>query len=85
MNSPIAVRNLTTFMAIPLVSVGRMIEHFGSFRLRNGHGSGMIRLVWKVSPPKGGALRLGNVSPFLGCVDEISTDDVFAIPLRNRA
>lgn len=21
----------------------------------------------------------------LGCVDEISTDDVFAIPLRNRA
>ena len=62
MKSPIAVRKLTTFPAIPLVSVGRMIEHGGSLRLRNGHGSGMIRLVWKVSPPNGGAFRFGKVT-----------------------
>src|SRR5215813_9515115 len=53
MKSPIAVRKLTTFVAIPLVSVGRMIEHGGSLRLRNGHGSGMIRFVWNNSPPNG--------------------------------
>jgi hypothetical protein len=33
--------------------VGRIIEQTGNLRLRNGHGSGMIRLVWKFSPPKG--------------------------------
>src|SRR5713101_8354422 len=33
-----------------------MIETTGSFQLRNGHGSGMIRLVWKSAPPKGGEL-----------------------------
>src|SRR5438067_705219 len=45
MKSPMSVKNLTTPMAIPFVLVGRMIEHLGSVRLRNGHGSGMIRLV----------------------------------------
>src|SRR5579864_2448620 len=45
MKSPMSVRNFTTPFAIPFVSVGRMIEHGGSLRLRNGHGSGMIRLV----------------------------------------
>ncbi len=29
--------------------------------------------------------RPWNKGSLLGCVDEISTDDVFAIPLRNRA
>src|ERR1700704_4487927 len=61
MKSPIEVRKLTTLIATPFVSVGRMIEQGGSLRLRNGQGSGMIRLVWKSSPPKGDALRLGNV------------------------
>ena len=49
-------------MAIPFVSVGRMIEHTGSLRLRNGHGSGMIRFVWNSSPPNGGEFRSGNVT-----------------------
>jgi len=47
-------------MAAPFVSVGRMMEHTGNIRLRNSQGSGMIRLVWKSSPPKGGLLRSGN-------------------------
>jgi hypothetical protein len=37
--------------AAPFVSVGRVIEYLGSFLLRNGHSSGMIRLIWKVWPP----------------------------------
>ena len=45
MKSPMSVRNFTTPFAMPFVPVGRIIEHGGSFRLRNGHGSGMIRLV----------------------------------------
>src|SRR5712664_4009557 len=57
-----AVRNLRAPMAAPFVPVGRIMEHAGSFLLRNTVGSGMIRLVWKSSPPKGGALRLGNTS-----------------------
>jgi hypothetical protein len=47
---PMSVKNLTTPMAIPFVSVGRMIEHFGRVELRNGHGSGMIRFVCARSP-----------------------------------
>jgi hypothetical protein len=39
-----------------------MTEHGGNFRLMNGHGSGMIRLVWNRWPPNGGALRFGNTS-----------------------
>src|SRR5438445_8462129 len=62
MKSPMSVKNLTTPMAIPFVSVGRMIEHTGSAGLRNGHGSGMIRLVWKSSPPNGGEFRSGKVT-----------------------
>src|SRR5215469_15402860 len=56
------VRKLTTPTATPRVSVGRMTEHGGSLWLRNGHGSGMIRLVWKVSPPNGEEFRSGKVT-----------------------
>jgi hypothetical protein len=45
MNSPMSVKNLTTPLAMSFVSVGRMTEQGGSFRLMNGHGSGMIKLV----------------------------------------
>jgi transposase len=45
MKSPMSVRNFTTPFAMSFVPVGRIIEHGGSFRLKNGHGSGMIRLV----------------------------------------
>src|SRR5438105_9240535 len=62
MKRPIALKKFTTFIAIPFVSVGRITEHTGSFRLRNGQGSGMIRLVWKSSPPKGGEFRSGKVT-----------------------
>src|SRR6185312_2085583 len=62
MKSPMLVRKLTTLMAAPLVSVGRMTEHGGSLRLMNGQGSGMMRVVWKVSPPKGAEFRSGNVT-----------------------
>src|SRR6516162_1499513 len=72
MKSPIAVKNFTTPMATPFVSVGRMIEHTGRLRLRKGQGSGMMRFVWKVSPPKGEELRSGNVKPFVGSVSGAS-------------
>src|SRR3984885_15770114 len=62
MKSPMSVRKLTTFMAMPVVPVGRMFEHGGSLGLRKGQGSGMIRLVENSSPPKGGALRSGKVT-----------------------
>src|ERR1017187_10073094 len=62
MKSPSAVRALSAPMAAPLVAVGRMIEHGGSFRLRKAVGSGMIRLVWKSSPPSGGEFRSGKVA-----------------------
>src|SRR6202795_2195299 len=58
MKSPSPVRAFSAPMAAPLVWVGRMIETGGSFRLRNAVGSGMIRLVWKSSPPNGEAFRL---------------------------
>src|SRR5438552_4096197 len=45
MKSPMLVRKLTTLMATPFVSVGRMIEQTGRLELMNGHGSGIIRLV----------------------------------------
>ena len=44
MKSPSAMSALTAAPAAPLVSVGRMIEQGGNFRLRNGQGSGMIKL-----------------------------------------
>jgi len=68
MNNPMAVKNLTAPIATPLVSVGRIIEQGGRLRLKNGQGSGMIKLVWKASPPKGGELRSGNISPFVESV-----------------
>src|SRR6266567_2335135 len=57
-----AVRKFRAFVAIPSVSVGRITEQGGSFRLRKGHGSGMMRLVWKSSPPNGGEFRSGKVT-----------------------
>ena len=60
MKSPSLARAVNAPMAAPFVSVARMIEHTGNLRLRNGHGSGMIRFVWKSSPPKGEIFRLGN-------------------------
>jgi hypothetical protein len=55
--SPLAARPLTAPSAAPTVSVGRMIEQFGNLRSMKAVGSGMIRLVFSVSPP---AFRLGN-------------------------
>ncbi len=49
MKSPSAVRALAAPIAAPFVSVGRIIEQIGNFRLRNGHGSGMIRLSFSNS------------------------------------
>src|SRR5712664_452449 len=60
--SPIAVRKLSAPVAAPVVLVGRMMEHAGRLLLKNMVGSGMIRFVWKSSPPNGGALRPGNTS-----------------------
>src|SRR6266478_2295179 len=62
MKSPMAVRNLRAAIAAPAVLVGRIMEHTGRLRLKNIVGSGMIRFVWKSSPPRGEALRSGNTS-----------------------
>ena len=62
-------------IAAPLVSVGRIIEQTGNFRLRNGHGSGMIRLVCNVLRHGGagqGALRSGNTNPLVGSVSGVA-------------
>src|SRR5205814_977411 len=59
MKSPMFVRNVRAPMATPSVLVGRMIEQRGNLRLRNGHGSGMIRFFCKSSPP---SERSGNVT-----------------------
>src|ERR1700720_4840416 len=55
MNSPSAAKPWTVATApkiAGLVETGRMIETAGnlSFRSRNGHGSGMIKLGWRSSP-----------------------------------
>src|ERR1700675_2321630 len=75
MKSPSAVRAFSAPMAAPLVWVGRMMETGGSFRLRNAVGSGMIRLVWKSSPPNGEAFRLGKVTctPVTGSTTSCNT------------
>src|SRR5258706_16255695 len=75
MKRPSAVRAFSAPMAAPLVWVGRMIEHAGSFRLMNAVGSGMIRLVWKSSPPNGEAFRLGKVTctPVTGSTTSCNT------------
>src|SRR5208337_1104652 len=62
MKSPSAVKALRAPIAAPFVAVGRMIEHAGSCLLRNTVGSGMIRLVWKSSPPNGEEFRSGKVT-----------------------
>ena len=75
MNSPSSVKALTAPIAAPFVSVGRMIEQTGNMRLRKMVGSGMIRLVWKSSPPKGEALRFGaGIWLFGQFVDRYATD-----------
>jgi len=59
MKSPSAISPLMAPIATPSVSVGRMIEIRGNLLAeRNGHGSGMIKLVWKSSEPK--LLSLGK-------------------------
>src|SRR5207244_4896262 len=68
LNRPSAVNALSAPIAAPVVSVGLTIEQTGNVRFRKGHGSGMIRLVWKSSPPNGGELRSGKVNPFVGSV-----------------
>src|SRR6516162_2868206 len=70
MKSPLAVSAFKAPIAAPTVSVGRMIEHAGKVRLRKGHGSGIIRLVWKFSPPNGVELRSGNTR--LGLVESVN-------------
>ncbi len=50
-----------------MVSVGRTIDTAGNVRPSQlAVGSGMIRLVWKSSPPNGRLLRSGNTSPLVG-------------------
>jgi hypothetical protein len=71
----ISVRKFTTACAIPSVAVGRIIEHGGSLRLRNGHGSGMISLVWNVSPDFSPAGSKKLVRAMLADVEvEVSAD-----------
>ncbi len=66
MNSPSSVSAFTAPIAAPAVSVGRMIETGGNFRLlRKNVGSGMIRFVCVSSLP---VLRFGKVSPLVGSV-----------------
>jgi hypothetical protein len=60
MKRPSLVKALTVPMAVPSVSVGRMIETIGNLRSRKIVGSGMIRLVWVSSPS---ALRSGEGEP----------------------
>src|SRR5215471_37850 len=56
MKRPISVRNLTTPLAMSLVSVGRITEHRGRLGLMKGQGSGMIRFGLKSSVLKRAAL-----------------------------
>ena len=44
-----SVRNLTTPLAMPFVSVGRITEHGGRSGLIKGHGSSMIKFAFKFS------------------------------------
>jgi len=65
MKSPISVKNRRAPMAAPWVFVGRMIETIGRLRSRNGHGSGMIKLLFRSSLA---TLKSGNVTetPVIG-------------------
>src|SRR5262245_44788509 len=76
--SPMSLKNARAPIAAPRVSVGRIMEHFGSFRLRNGHGSGMMRLGVNVSPSNGGTVRSGNFNPFVGSVNGANGGDTAA-------
>ena len=50
MNSPHVCEELHRPIAAPVVAVGRMIEHLGSFRLRNIVGSGHDQVRLEFSP-----------------------------------
>ena len=80
MNSPSKVRALTAPIAAPLVWVGRIIEQIGKLLLKNGHGSGMIRLASNVSSVL--AVRSTNVTVelFIGSGTVSGGLPVFAFP-----
>src|SRR5262252_3747453 len=71
-------------MAAFLLAVGRMTEQRGSLRLKNGQGSGMIKLLVNRSPPNGDELRSGKVSPFVGSVRGASGVDTVAPALSDQ-
>ena len=78
-NSPIAVRNFAAPIAAPLVSVGRTIETAGKRRPNQlVVGSGMMRLVWKFSPPNGLTFPNLNEAPFGG--EEFQTNLIMPEP-----
>src|SRR5882724_3414395 len=54
------------------VKDGRITEQGGRSLLMNAHGSGNIRLVWKISALKVGPLRSGNVTFVSGSVTPAS-------------
>ena len=80
MNSPSELRALTAPIAAPLVWVGRIIEQIGKLPLRNGHGSGMIRLASNVSSVL--AVRSTNltVELFIGSETVSGGKPAFAFP-----
>src|SRR5260221_13416982 len=65
-NNPSSVSAITAPIAAPMVAVGLMIDTTGNIRFRKTVDSGMIRLVWKSSPPNGGGLRVGKSKPLGG-------------------
>src|SRR5262245_49900433 len=82
--SPLSVKNARAPIASPRDSVRRIMEHFGSFRLRNVHGSGMMRLGVNVSPSNGGTVRSGNFSPFVGSISGANGGDTAAPALSDQ-
>src|SRR5262249_45440861 len=79
---PMAVKNATTPIATPRVSVGRITEHFGSFRLMNGHGSGMMRFGGNVSPDV--AVRAETFRPVVGSINGANGGDPAAPALSDH-
>ncbi len=62
MKSPIAVRKFTTPIAMPLGLCGPYDRASWKLAAQKWAGSGMIRFVWKFSPPNGGEFRSGKVT-----------------------
>ena len=71
MKSPSSSSALSAPIAASLASVPRMIETAGKVRFRKTVGSGIIKLVWKSSPPSGFEFRSGKTSPFVGSVSGV--------------